>query len=131
VRLKLSPTDFTLRINGKKSPLSTKPCLLVVSSLNDPHRDPPKTDESKSKGGLSTGNGTDPTDNQPPPPVKVPFELQRAMSLRVQKAALPEGDRPLPVAGLIFFPYRGAEKHIRSVELVYEGPAGEAILTLQ
>jgi hypothetical protein len=129
-RVTLSPNDFTLRINGKKSPLSPRPYLLVFSNLKDPQWEPPKVDKEKSKGGL-TGGGENPQDNEPPPVVKVPFELQRAMSLRVQKAALPEGNRPVPVAGLIFFPYRGIEKHIRSVELVYEGPAGKATLALQ
>jgi hypothetical protein len=52
------------------------------------------------------------------------------MQQKVQKAALPEGDRPLPVAGLIFFPYRGKADGIRTVELMYEGAAGKATLAL-
>jgi hypothetical protein len=50
------------------------------------------------------------------------------MEQRVQKAALPEGDRPLPQAGLIFFEHHGK---VTSVELTYTGAAGTAILTLQ
>jgi hypothetical protein len=42
-----------------------------------------------------------------------------------------EGDRPLPQAGLLFFPYRGKEDHIHSVELDYTGAAGKATLVLQ
>jgi hypothetical protein len=53
------------------------------------------------------------------------------MQQRVQKTALPEGDRALPQAGLIFFPYRGKVDKIRSIELVYAGPAGTATLALQ
>jgi len=49
----------------------------------------------------------------------------------VQKAALPEGDRTLPVAGLLFFQYSGKAKNIRSVDLIYNGPAGKATLKLQ
>ena len=54
------------------------------------------------------------------------FDAQRA-----QKAALPEGDRTLPVAGLLFFQYSGKAKSIRSVDLIYNGPAGKATLELQ
>jgi hypothetical protein len=66
----------------------------------------------------------------PPFPPKIPIEVQRAMAQRVQKAVLPEGDRALPVAGLIFFPYTGKTQKIRLIELIYTGPAGKTILTL-
>jgi hypothetical protein len=52
------------------------------------------------------------------------------MEVRVEKAALPEGDRALPEAGLLYFPYKGRENGISSVELIYDGSAGRAILTL-
>ena len=67
----------------------------------------------------------------PSRPVHIPIEVQRAMAQKVQKAALPEGDRALPQAGLIFFLYRGKVKSIHSMELIYHGPAGEATLNLQ
>jgi hypothetical protein len=57
--------------------------------------------------------------------------MERAMQLHVQNAALPEGDRTLPVAGLIFFKYGGMPKGIHSVELLYSGAAGKATITLQ
>lgn len=126
--LKLSIDDFSLRLNGKKTPLSSQPFVVVVSSLKDPSWQPPEKAEAKSKGGLSTGGGDS---NEPPPPVHVPFELQRAMAQYVQRASLPEGDRPLPQAGLIFFQYRGKTNHLRSIELTYSGPAGKAKLDLQ
>jgi hypothetical protein len=63
--------------------------------------------------------------------VKVPIEVQRAMAKSVQKAVLPEGDRALPQAGLIFFQYRGKTKDIHSIELLYAGTAGKATLALQ
>jgi hypothetical protein len=44
---------------------------------------------------------------------------------------LPEGDRALPVAGLIFFQYRGKPQNIKSMELVYNGPAGTVSMPLQ
>jgi hypothetical protein len=131
-RIKLSAGDFSLRVNGKKTPLPSLPYGMVLSSLKDPEWSPPEAAKSKSKGGLSTGGNGDQSDsNAPPPPVKIPIEVQRAMAQRVQKATLPEGDRALPLAGLIFFQYRGGAKGIHSVELVYAGSAGKATLTLQ
>jgi hypothetical protein len=77
------------------------------------------------------GKGEQGDANAPPAPVKIPIGVQRAMAQRVQKASLPEGDRALPQAGLIFFQYRGKAQSIHSIELIYAGPAGKATLTLQ
>ena len=131
-RTKLSLGDFSLRVNNKKkSPLPSQPFVLVERSLKDPSWVSPEEAEpkSKSKGGLSTGGQSD--SNAPPPVVHVPIELQRAMAQYVQRSALPEGDRALPVAGLLFFQYRGRTKGIRSLELIYSGEAGKATLELQ
>jgi hypothetical protein len=129
-RTKISSDDFSLRINGKKTPLPSRQYLLVFNSLKDPEWVPPEQPESKSKGGLSTG-GQGGQGEPPPTPPKMPFELVRPMQQRVQKAALPEGDRPLPQAGLLFFEHRGETKKIKSLDLVYSGPAGKASLSLQ
>jgi hypothetical protein len=105
---------------------------MILSSVKDPEWQPPEQAKSKSKTSLGgSGSGEQAGSNEPPPPVKIPIEVQRAMAQRVQKATLPEGDRPLPVAGLIYFQYRGAAKGIRSVELMYDGAAGKATLALQ
>ena len=69
--------------------------------------------------------------NAMPAPVQIPIGVQRAMAQRVQKASLPEGDRTLPQAGLIFFQYRGKTQSIHSIELIYTGPAGKVTLPLQ
>ena len=53
------------------------------------------------------------------------------MNQRVQKAALPEGDRALPVAGLVFFWYPGKVEKIHTIELIYSGAAGKAIVTIE
>jgi hypothetical protein len=129
-RLTLSVDDFSLRINGKKKPFPSQPFGLVASSLKDPQWIPPDQGESKSKskGGLSTGGQGD---SGTPPPVHVPIELQRAMAQYIDKASLPEGDRALPQAGLLFFEYRGKRQGIHSLELLYSGPAGKATLELQ
>jgi hypothetical protein len=127
-RIKLSASDFSLRINGKKVTLPSQQYGLVLASLKDPSWQPPKPPESSSKTSIGSNSQPDPGT---PAPVKMPFELQRAMTLHVEKAALPEGDRALPVAGVIFFHYRGQDKNIHSVELIYAGSAGTATLVLQ
>jgi hypothetical protein len=126
-RLKLSVDDFSLRINGKKNPLTSQPYGMVQATLKDPSWVPPVPAEPKSKTGINTGGGGD---SGPPPPPKMPFELRRAMALYLQQVGLPEGERPLPQAGLIFFQYRGKTQSIHSMELIYTGAAGKATLTL-
>ena len=130
-RIMLSRGDFSLRINGKKMPTPSEPYELVFKSLKDPEWQPAVPQESKSKGGLTTGGGGGEGDKLPPIPPKMPFELRRAMEQHVQRAAMQEGDRPLPQAGLLFFAYRGKAEGIHSLELIYSGAAGNATLTLQ
>jgi hypothetical protein len=125
-RAKLAFDDFSLRINGKKS-LPGQPYGMVLSSLKDPEWEPPVKPEKKSS--MSTDGGG--RGSEAPPPPKMTFAERRAMEQKVQKATLPEGDRALPVAGLIFFQYGGKTKGMKSLELIYEGPAGKATLTLQ
>jgi hypothetical protein len=133
-KITLARGDFSLRINGKKVPSPSEPYELVFHSLKDPQWQPPETDESKSKSsgtGITTGNNGG-GGNQPPPlPPKMPFPLRRAMEQHVQRAAMQEGDRAMPQAGLLFFLYRGKIENIRSLELIYSGAAGNATLTLQ
>ncbi len=131
-RATLSRGDFSMRVNGKKNVLPSEPYELVFKSLKDPEWLPPPVPEEQkgSKGGLTTGGGGN-QDTAPPPPPKMPFPLRRAMEQHVQKAAMQEGDRPLPQAGLLFFLYRGKTEGIKSLELIYSGAAGKATLTLQ
>ncbi|HMF75044.1 MAG TPA: hypothetical protein VK604_05225 [Bryobacteraceae bacterium] len=126
-RLNLSINDFSLRINGKKTPLARQSYVVVARSLKDPEWQPPEP-PAKSKSSLSTGGGGQ--NDSPPPVVHVPVPLQRSWEQRAQKASLPEGDRPLPLAGLMFFQYRSKTQGIRSIELIYDGAGGKATLTL-
>jgi hypothetical protein len=131
-RTTLAPDDFSLRINGKKTPLPSRPYGVVVETLTDPEWQPPESAAPKSRTRLSSGGEREAGEpGEKPTPVVIPFPVRRAMAQRVQKAALPEGDRPLPRAGLIFFEYHGKTENIRSLELIYAGPAGKATLTLQ
>ena len=127
-RLKLSVEDFSIRINGKKNTLPNQHYELSFHTLKDPEWEPPAVEKSKTS--LNTG-GQGNQNDAPPPPPKMPMELRRAMEQHVQKAALPEGERVLPQAGLIFFEYRSKAQNIKSIELIYDGPAGKASLTLQ
>jgi hypothetical protein len=128
-RTRLSVENFSLRINGKKA-VPSQPFGVVLANLKDPNWEPPEPPQPKA-GALSTGNdGKNPNDPPPAPP-KMPMPLVHAMQVKVEKAALPEGDRPLPEAGLLFFSYHGRSEQIKSVELIYSGPAGKATLTLQ
>jgi hypothetical protein len=132
-RLKLGVDDFSLRINDKKSPVSAVPPAAVFKSLKDPEWEPP-TPVDPNKGKTTFGSGGRKSQGEagsPPPVVHIPVEVERAMAQRVQKAALSEGERTLPEAGLIFFPYHGKAQSIHSVELIYAGAAGKATLELK
>jgi hypothetical protein len=128
-RTKLSIEDFALRLNGRKTPLPSQPYGSVAASVQDPEWAPPEAAEPKSKSGLSTGAKTE--DSGPPSPPKVPIALKRAWAQRVQRAAIPLGDRSLPQGGLIFFLYGGKIRSLESIELIYTGPDGKATLKLQ
>jgi hypothetical protein len=131
-RATVSFSDFSLRINGKKVALPAEQFAAVFRNLRDPSWSPPEADKKASKTALNSGGGGgENNQNDPPPVVHIPPELERAMQQRVQNAALPEGERALPIAGLIFFRYSGADKGIHSVELVYAGSAGKAVVVLQ
>jgi len=128
-RTTLSTGDFSLRINGRKIALTSQPYELAFKSLKDPEWEPPNKSESKSKTSIGDGGGG--TGDSAPAPVHMPIELKRAMEQRVRRSKMLEGDRPLPQAGLLFFEYRGKTQNIRSIELIYSGPAGSASLALQ
>ena len=135
-RLKISSGDFSLRLGKKLVP--SQPFASVFSSLKDPEYIEPDFEpksEKQSKTSMNSGGGgggkqKGDSSNGPPPPVKIPVPVMRAMAQRVQKAALPEGDRALPQAGLVFFGYHGKTTNLQSVELIYEGPAGKTVIQL-
>jgi hypothetical protein len=129
-KARLSSQDFSLRVNGKK-PAPSVPFGIVLSDLKDPDWQPPEAAKPKASA-ISAGgdNGTGAPETALPPP-KMPLPLVHVMQIKVEKAAMPEGDRVLPEAGLLFFPYHGQGDKIKSVELMYSGPAGKATLTLQ
>jgi hypothetical protein len=131
--LALNYQDFSARINNKKKVLlPAQPYALVFKSLKDPEYVPPGTLETKEKKQTSLNTGGGGSQNSAPdslpPVIHIPIEVSRGWEQRVQKASLPQGDRPLPQAGLIFFEHHGKTD---SIELIYNGPAGKATLALQ
>lgn len=126
-KLTLLPGDFSLRINGKKALLPAQPYGLVLKSLKDPYWIPPETDDDK-KSKTMIGQGAEKDPSVLPRVVHMPIELQRAMEKKAQRASMPEGEHPLPVAGLLFFEHHGK---VNAVELVYNGAAGKANVVLQ
>ncbi|MGC9949126.1 MAG: hypothetical protein ABSF64_22385 [Bryobacteraceae bacterium] len=131
-RLKISSGDFSLRIYAKKTkPVPNEPFGMVFRSLKDPEWEDANALDAKAKSQSTSINTGGKAQSEPPAPVHMPIPLRHAMEQRVEKAALPEGDRALPQAGLIFFPFHGKTDKIRSMELIYAGPAGTATLSLQ
>jgi hypothetical protein len=102
---------------------------LVIRTVKDPEWLPPEPPAPKSKTGIMGGGEAGASET--PRPLPTPFPVLRAIAQRVQKAVLPEGDRPLPQAGILFFEYHGKIQSIHEIELLYNGPTGKATVTLQ
>jgi hypothetical protein len=78
--------------------------------------------------------------NRPPlprPPTRVPTsidnsgierEAQLPLDQQVDRASLPAGEQKVPVSGALFFPFKGKTTSIKSLELIYTGPAGTLTL---
>lgn len=136
-KLALNYQDFSLKLNGKKNLLPAKPYELVFKSLKSPEYEPPseKMLNTDKKTNLTTGgngggnsNTTDITAPKLPPIIHIPIEVSREWDRKVHMASLPEGERPLPEGGLIFFEHSGKAN---SAELVYNGPAGKVTIPIK
>jgi hypothetical protein len=140
-RLKMSPDNFLLRINGRGE-LSAELPGMVAQSIKFPGARP----HLETSGSVSAGDGTVTVGPRPPqsrfpgdgndrlpanqPPTINEVNQENSVEYRVQAASLPEGEHSLPRSGLLYFSYRGKTKNIRSVELFYNGPMGKASLKL-
>jgi hypothetical protein len=123
----ISAENFTLRVNDRKVPFDSRHFGAVLSSVTDPAWEAPGAAGSKSKTKIAGEAAGAPETTETKPPVS----LTRTWAQMVQKAVLPEGDRPLPAGGVIFFPYRGRTKGIHSLELTYTGAAGTVTMALR
>lgn len=140
-RLRMSPDNFTLRINGKGT-LSTEPPGMVAGSIKFPSARPHLEGGASVGVGDGTvavgprappsqfpGDGNDRTAAGQPPTVNS-VEQEYSLEVRVQNATLPEGEKSLPRSGLLYFFYRGKIKNIHSLDLLYDGAMGKATLKL-
>ncbi|MGO4880709.1 MAG: hypothetical protein ACLP59_07800 [Bryobacteraceae bacterium] len=142
----LNAGQFSLRLNGRKQALSPEPAELLADSLKHPDTNggltrmaqlgpvilgaPQPTERFPGDPNGTTrrvppnpgDKGSDTSEMEKQPPVK-------AEDLAVQ-AALPDGPCHIPTSGFLYFPYRGKIDRIHSLELVYSGPGGSAILPL-
>ena len=134
-KLNLSSGNFVLRINTQKSAIQPTSAASVAASLKYPSFAQPSSGPTVN-GGVGIGLGMPipigrPLPNPAPADPNAPArEAETSLEDRIQHAALVEGDQPTPASGLIFFPYRGRMKSIKSIELIYEGPAGKVSLKL-
>jgi hypothetical protein len=138
-RLKMSPDNFSLRINGRGEPLTPELPGLVAQSVKFPGARP----HLETTGSVSAGDGTVAIGPRPPQsrfpgdgndrvaaPTVTDVNQENDVEYRVRNASIPEGEHSLPRSGLLYFYYRGKTKNIHSVELFYNGPMGKATLKL-
>lgn len=149
-----SPTEiaistFTLRVNGKKQVLYSDSTGMVAASIKYPDWEQRKNLEvgaSVGDAGVIIGRPPvvgrfpdDPRQQQTrlPRPPKAPDAQQGVereepedLDTALIRTALPQGAVSIPVSGYLYFRYQGKTKSIKSVELLYQGPAGTATLKL-
>jgi hypothetical protein len=141
-RLKISPDQFTLKMNGRGSDMPSQLPSLVAESIKFP--DNSGRPSLTGTAGVGVGDGTVTVGPRPPqsrfpgdgndrttqPVTLKQTEEEGTVEYRVQNASLPEGEKTLPRSGLIYFYYRGKTKNIHSLELFYDGPMGKASLKI-
>jgi len=146
--LALSASNFTMRMNGKKTPILAQSPGVVAGSLKYGDWSRPRLEAGAGLGNAGVVLGRpapverfpgDPTVRHPTIP-QVPaanpsapgVETEQAVPVeqQIERAAFQEGERKLPASGLLFFPYRGKPGSVKKLELEYEGPAGRGVVTL-
>jgi len=145
-RLLVQAGQFSLRINGAKRALMPQPPGMAAAELKYP--DWEQRPEVVLGGGVGNAGivigSRQPVERFPGDPrartPRLPAPQQGAGSEKepedrpeqlVVEAALPEGETSGPVAGYLYFPYKGKPGKIRSLELLYQGPAGQFTLRLR
>lgn len=130
---KIAVEDFNLKVNGKKSNSPGQPFGVLAGNLKDPEWEAEQKLEMKEKkeSKSSVGVGGQGQDNTPAIMPKMPVPMIRAMMQRAQKVSMVEGDRPLPQAGLVYFPYHGKAENVKNAELSYQGNGCKTTLKMQ
>lgn len=144
-------SQFTLRLDGKKQVLFPQQPGIVAASMKYPDENAhPHLEAAAGLGDVVASVGRpapvrrfpgDPTPTQAPrvPPrapedtgrENVPKEQPATVEEVIQQTALEEGDQRAAISGYIFFAYPGNVKKIKSVELLYNDPAGTHALRLR
>lgn len=149
--LMVSDGQFTLRLNGKKQVLHAQAPGFVAASLK--YADWEHRPSLVGYGGLGDAgviigrpeqterfpgdNRTSRTRLPAPPrapapedPSGLPKEEVPPPEQLVMEAALPGGPAKGPVSGYLYFAHKGKTKSIKTLELLYAGPPGSAVLRL-
>jgi hypothetical protein len=136
---------FRLRINRAGRELSAQPAGIVASTIENP--------QYERQGGLETGGGYGPADvvfGKPRRTERFPGDpdarrpgdnrnsskqtgepSSEADAKVIREAALYEGTISSATSGVLYFAFGGKLKDVRSIELLYDGPAGKAVLKLK
>ena len=143
----VSIQHFSLRVNGKTALLAQTPGFVAASmKYPDWERKPsvvagagPVLIGRPQSVPRFPGDNRVPTTPMPNPP-KTPNpadasgvdpEPVESGPETVIATGLEEGEITKAIAGHLYFPFRGKTKSIKSLELIYHGPAGDAVLKLQ
>jgi hypothetical protein len=140
--------SFALRVNRQKTALAPDPPGSVANSIQlSDWTQKPRLSASAGNDDIMVGTSRtnvphfpgDPTGSNAPIPGNSPEhdpnvpakELDIPIDQRVMNVALESAGDAVPIHGLIFFQYLGNTKKLKSLELIYDGPLGKAILNLQ
>jgi hypothetical protein len=145
--LKIELGHFALRMNGKKETIAPQSPGFIAAAFKYPDWEQRRRLEAiagAGDGAVILGRPQpqerfpgDPFPGQTrlPRPPRAPEQepaAEREQPARVEdvvvEAALPDVEASSPVAGYLYFPFKGKTKSIRSLELIYRGPAGTATL---
>ena len=145
--ISIAPEHFTLLVNGKTPPIladapgavaasmrdsvfSTGPHLEVGGSVGDAGvvlgRRRPQTGVPE----IDTTRGRRPAPPQAPVPEDrsgVPRNQPLDVGEEMERVSLPRGECKLPTGGLLYFPFRGKLKSIKSMILRYSPPGGTPV----
>ncbi|HKW96566.1 MAG TPA: hypothetical protein VJN43_02485 [Bryobacteraceae bacterium] len=140
---------FTLRVNGKKQAIYSDSTGMVAASVKYPDWEQRKNLEvGAAVGDAGVVIGRPPAvgrfpDNPRQQQTRLPRlpkapdaqqgverEEPEDLDTALARTALPQGAVSIPVSGYLYFRYQGKTKSIKSVELLYQGPAGTATLKL-
>ena len=140
-KVNVNPGAFRLRIDGKKPILQPDPPATAVAAMQHQGSTLGKLlGAAAGMGGVVLGGGqgpnqvpggpgtrTPPRAPAPDPPGGIPRAEPVDAGELLEATALASGSFPGPVAGFLYFPYRGKPGKIQTLELLYE----DALLKLR